>query len=197
MNITTDMIKELRKLTGAGVLNCKKALEAAGGDLTKASESLKKKGLVKAAKKADREVKEGLVGFYVHAGSRVAALVELNCETDFVARTDYFQTLAHDLAMQVVAARPLYLSVESIPAEVLEEQKKTYHAQSENAGKPDHIIERIIEGKLRKYHEDSCLLEQPFIKDGDKSVAELIQESIAKLGENIIIRRFVRFEVGS
>jgi len=197
MNITTDMIKELRKLTGAGVLSCKKALEAAGGDFAKASESLKKKGLVKAAKKAHREVKEGLVGSYVHAGSRVAALVELNCETDFVARTDDFQNLAHDLAMQVVAARPLYLSVESVPAEVLEEQKDTYRAQSENAGKPDHIIERIIEGKLRKYHEDFCLLEQPFIKDGDKSVAELIQESIAKLGENIIIRRFVRFEVGS
>lgn len=197
MNITTDMIKELRKLTGAGVLNCRKALEAADGDFAEASESLKKKGLAKAAKKADREVKEGLVGSYVHAGSRVAALVELNCETDFVARTDYFQALAHDLAMQVVAARPLYLSVESVPAGVLEEQKKTYRAQSENAGKPDHIIDRIIEGKLRKYYEDFCLLEQPFIKDGDKSVAELIQESIAKLGENIIIRRFVRFEVGS
>jgi len=197
MNITTEMIKELRKLTGAGVLNCKKALEAAEGDFAKASESLKKKGLAKAAKKAEREVNEGLVGSYVHAGSRVAALVELNCETDFVARTDYFQALAHDLAMQVVASRPLYLSIESVPADVLEEQKKIYREQSENAGKPDHIIERIIEGKLRKYHEDFCLLEQTFIKDGDKSVAELIQESIAKLGENIIIRRFVRFEVGS
>jgi len=196
MNITTDMIKELRKLTGAGVLNCKKALEAAEGDFEKASESLKRKGLAKAAKKADREAKEGLVGSYVHAGSRVAALVELNCETDFVARTDYFQALAHDLAMQVVAANPLHLTVESIPAGVLEEQKKTYRAQAENAGKPDRIIDRIVEGKLRKYYEDFCLLEQPFIKDGDKSVAELIQESIAKLGENIVIRRFVRFEVG-
>jgi len=196
MNITTDMIKELRELTGAGVLNCKKALEAAEGDIEKASKSLKKKGLAKAAKKADREAKEGLVGSYVHAGSHVAALVELNCETDFVARTDYFQALAHDLAMQVVAARPQYLSIESVPAEVLEEKKKTYREQSENEGKPAHIIDRIIEGKLRKFHEDFCLLEQPFIKDGDKTVAELIQESIAKLGENIILRRFVRFEVG-
>ena len=197
MKITTDMIKELRELSGAGILNCKKALEEAEGDIKSASESLRKKGLAKAARKADREAREGLIGSYVHAGSRVAALVELNCETDFVARTESFQTLAHDLAMQVVASRPRYVSVEEIPAELLDAQKKAYREQLEDEDKPAHIIDGIIEGKLRKFCEQFCLLEQPFIKDEGKTVAELIQGNIATLGENIVLRRFVRFEVSS
>lgn len=197
MKITTEMIRELRQLTGAGVLDCKKALEAAGGNIEEASEDLRKKGLAKAAKKAGREANEGLIGSYVHAGSHVAALVELNCETDFVARTGDFQALAHDLAMQVVASRPRYVGIEDIPAEVLEKKNTTYREQAEAEGKPAQVIDRIVEGRLRKFYEQSCLLEQPFIKDGDKTVAELVQERIAVLGENIVLRRFVRFEVGS
>jgi len=196
MKITIDMIKQLREQTGAGVLNSKKALEAAGGDMEKAAESLRKKGLVKAAEKADREAKEGVIGSYVHSGSHVAALVELSCETDFVARTDDFATLAHDLAMQVVATSPVYVSIEAIPAEVLQEKKAAFRHGLVNEGKPDNIIDRIIDGKLRKFYRQSCLLEQPFIKDEEKLVAELLKEAVARLGENIVLRRFVRFEVG-
>lgn len=194
--VTADMVKELRTATGAGVLECKKALEAAGGDFDKAATALREKGLAAAAKKASREAKEGLVGSYVHMGSKVAALVEVNCETDFVARTEAFQVLAKDLAMQVVAARPLYVRREEIPAEVLEEERAIYRSQMADSGKPDQIIERIVDGKLDKYYQEVCLLEQPFIKDGSYSVGELVTQSIAKLGENIVVRRFARIEVG-
>ncbi|MGA9348296.1 MAG: translation elongation factor Ts [Anaerolineae bacterium] len=190
------MIKELREATAAGVLDCKKALEASGGDVEKAKAYLLEKGIAAAAKKADREVKEGLIEAYVHAGSRVGALIELDCETDFVARTEEFRALAHDLAMQVVAAKPLYLAPEDIPPHVLEEETNDYRAQARDAGKPEHIIARIVEGKLQKYHQEVCLMKQPFIKDDELTVQDIITRMIAKLGENIVVRRFARFELG-
>ena len=196
MQITTQMIKELRATIGAGVLDCRQALEAAEGDFEKAVAILRQKGLAAAAKKASRAANEGLIGNYVHMGAKVASLVEVNCETDFVARTSDFQQLAKDLAMQVVASRPRYLTPEEIPAEVIEQEKSNYRAQMLKEGKPEHILDRIIEGKLKKFYEEACLMEQPFIKNPDITVKELITNSIAKLGENIRVRRFVRFEVG-
>lgn len=196
MAITMDMIKELRSKTGAGVLDCRNALQETGGDFEKAVALLREKGLAVAAKKAEREAREGIIGSYVHTGSKVAALVELNCETDFVARTDEFQQLAKDLAMQVVAVNPLYVSPEDIPEDVLEQKKAEYRAQVTESGKPESVIERIVEGKLEKFYEEACLLRQPFIRDEGITVQDLITQAIAKLGENIVVRRFVRFEIG-
>lgn len=194
--ITTQMVKELRQATGAGILDCKEALEAQDGDFDKAVVHLREKGMAAAAKRAEREATEGLIGSYIHAGSKVGALVEVNCETDFVAHTDEFQELAHDLAMQVVAAKPLYLAPDDVPAKVLEQEKAVYRAQMQDSGKPAHIVERIVEGKLKKLYEETCLLEQPFIKDTAITVGELVTQRNALLGENIVVRRFVRFEVG-
>jgi len=194
--ITAQMVKELRQIIGAGVLDCKEALKLHDGDMEKAVAHLREKGAAAAAKRATREAREGFIGSYVHAGSKVAGLVEVNCETDFVARTDEFQTLAHDLAMQVVAGKPLYLVGADVPADILEREKAEYRAEMQNSGKPDEVIERIVEGKLKKYHEENCLFEQPFIKDTSITVRELVQQQNALLGENIIVRRFVRFEVG-
>ena len=196
VTITAQMVKELREATGAGVLDCKQALEANNGDFEKATVYLREKGMAAAAKRAEREAKEGLIGSYIHAGSKVAALVEVNCETDFVANTDQFQELAHDLAMQVVAAKPVYLTREDVPDQLLEEEKAIYSAQMADSGKPDHIIDRVVEGKLSKFYEEICLMEQPFIKDTAITVQELVQQRNALLGENIIVRRFVRFEIG-
>ena len=196
MEITTSMIKDLREATAAGVLDCKKALEASGGDLEKAKVYLREKGLAAAAKKASRAAEEGLIEAYIHTGGRVGALIELNCETDFVARTEAFEGLAHDLALQVVAARPLYLAPDDIPPDVLEEEKNVYRVQARETGKPERIIERIVEGKLQKYYQEVCLMKQPFIKDNDLTVQDVLTEIIAKLGENIAVRRFVRFELG-
>ena len=196
MEITTQMVKELRQATGAGVLDCRKALEAANGDFDKAVTLLREKGLAAAAKKASREAKEGLVGVYVHPGSKMAAIVEVNCETDFVARTPEFQQLAKDLAMQVVAARPRWLTPDEVPADVLEAEKDIYRKQLADQGKPEHIMDRIIEGKLKKFYEETCLMEQDFIKNPDVKVKDLVTEHIARLGENIKVRRFARFEVG-
>ena len=194
--ITAQMVKELREMTGAGVLDCKQALEANNGDFEKAALYLREKGMAAAAKRAERETKEGLIGSYVHAGSKVAGLVEVNCETDFVAHTDEFQNLAHDLAMQVVAGKPSYLSRDDVPVEVLEQEKAVYRAQMQDSDKPEHIIDRIVDGKLVKFYEETCLLEQPFIKDTAITVKELVQQSNSLLGENIVVRRFARFEVG-
>jgi elongation factor Ts len=194
--ITTQMVKELREQTGAGVLDCKQALEAHGGDVEKAVAYLREKGMQAAAKRSERETKEGLIGSYIHAGSRVGALVEVNCESDFVARTDEFQDLAHDLAMQVVAAKPLYLSREDIPAEVLELEKCRYRAEMQEQGKPESVVERAVEGKLKKLYEEVCLMEQPFIKETAITVRELVQQKNALLGENIVVRRFARLEIG-
>lgn len=196
MEITTSMIKDLREATAAGVLDCKKALEASGGDLEKAKVYLREKGLAAAAKKASRAAEEGLIEAYIHTGGRVGALIELNCETDFVARTEAFEGLAHDLALQVVAARPLYLAPDDIPPDVLEEEKNVYRVQARETGKPERIIEKIVEGKLQKYYQEVCLMKQPFIKDNDLTVQDVLTEIIAKLGENIAVRRFVRFELG-
>ena len=196
MKITTAMVKELREETGAGVLDCKNALQETDGDFDKAVEYLRQKGLAAAAKRADRVASEGTIGNYVHAGSRVAALVEVNCETDFVAMTDDLLVLAHDLAMQVVAAKPKYLLPEDIPAEVMEAEKETYWAQMEDLGKPEHVVDKIVEGKLQKYYQEVCLMQQPFIKDEGLTVQDLATQVAAKLGENIVVRRFVRFELG-
>lgn len=192
----SQMVKELRQATGAGVLDCKKALEASNGDFDKAVEYLREKGLAAAAKRAGRAANDGLIGIYVHHGSRVAAMVELNCETDFVAQTQEFQTLAHDLAMQVTAAQPQYISRKDVPPEVIEAEKQEYRAQMDGQNKPEHILDRIIEGKLEKFYRDTCILEQPFIKDEDSTVEDLIKSIIAKTGENIVLRRFVRYEIG-
>ena len=196
MEITTSMVKELREASGAGVLDCKKALEASSGDLEKARAYLREKGLAAAAKKADRVAKEGLIEAYVHTGGSVGALIELDCETDFVARTEGFKALAHDLAMQVVAGKPLYLTPEDIPPNALEEEKAIYQTQARDMGKPERIIERIVEGKLQKYYQEVCLMRQTFIKDDDLTVQDIITQTIAKLGENIVVRRFARFELG-
>lgn len=196
MEITAEMVKELRQNTGAGVLDCKKMLTETNGNMELAAQKLREKGLAKAAKKADREAKEGQIGHYIHGGGRAAALIEVNCETDFVARTPEFLELAHDLAMQVVAANPRYISKEDVPAEVLEPERDIYRKQMQDSDKPEHILERIIEGKLSKFYEEACLLEQPFIKDESKRVGTLINEMIAKLGENIKVRRFIRYQLG-
>lgn len=195
MDISIDSIKDLRQRTGAGVLDCKKALEEADGDIEKAMELLRKRGLAIAAKKADREANDGLVEAYIHSGARLGVLLELNCETDFVARTEDFGELAHDLAMQVAATNPKYLTPEGIPLEVLEGERQRQREQL-GEDKSEEIIERILEGKLQKYYQEVCLLEQPFIKDEGLAVRDLITDKIAKLGENIRVRRFARFELG-
>ncbi len=197
MAISADMVKELRTLTGAGVLDCKKALEEFNGDFEKAAESLRQKGLAAAAKKADRQANEGMIGSYIHMGAKVAAMVEVNCETDFVARTDDFQTLAKDLAMQVVAAKPLYVRREDIPADVLATERAAVADQVKDSGKPADVVERIVDGKMEKYFQETVLFDQPFIKDGNVTIGDLIKQSIARLGENIVVRRFARFEIGA
>lgn len=194
MAITVDMVKELRERTGAGVLDCRNALQEVGGDFDKAATLLRKKGLAIAAKKAEREAKEGLVEAYIHSGGRLGVLLELNCETDFVARTADFRELAHDLAMQIAATNPQYLTPQDIPTDVLEGQRRREREQVEG-DKPEEVVERILEGKLKKYYQEVCLLEQPFIKDEGVSIRELMTAKIAKLGENIKVRRFARFEL--
>lgn len=197
MAISAEMVKQLRETTGAGVLDCKKALDQTNGDFAKAAELLREKGLAAAAKKATREANEGLIGSYVHTGAKVAALVEVNCETDFVARTEQFQTLAKDLAMHVVASRPRFVRREDIPAAELEEERAKFMAQVVDSGKPESVLTKIVEGKLEKFYEDNCLLEQPFIKDPNATIGDIITQAIAKLGENIVVRRFARLEIES
>jgi elongation factor Ts len=191
------MVKDLRQATGAGVMDCRKALESTGGNFEQAAELLREQALATAAKKAERVANEGLIGYYVHMGSKVAALVEVNCETDFVARTEEFQALAKDLAMQVVATRPNWVRIEDIPAEVLQQERDNYRLGLADANKPAHLIDKIIEGKLAKFYEENCLVEQPFIKDESIKIKDLLTARIGKLGENIVVRRFARLEVGS
>ncbi len=190
-----NLIKELRELTGAGMMDVKEALVEAGDDRDKALDLLRKKGMAKLAKKADRVAKEGIVESYIHAGGRIGALVELNCETDFVARTEDFQALAKELALHIAASNPLYVSREDVPAEVIEKEREIYKEQT--ADKTGDMLEKIIAGKLEKYYEDSCLLEQPFVKDSTKKISDLIGESTAKMGENVQVRRFARFMLGN
>jgi elongation factor Ts len=194
--ITTQMIKELREKTGAGIVECKKALQEAGGDIEKAVEILRKKGAAKAAKKADRATAEGIVVSYIHAGGKVGALVELSCETDFVARTEDFKQLGHEIAMQVAAMSPEFVSREEVPSEIVEKEKEILRQQALSEGKPEHIVEKIVEGRLSKFFSEKCLLEQPWIKDDSKTIKDLLTDYITKLGENIKVKRFCRFEVG-
>ena len=195
--ITAEMVKLLREATNAGVLDCKKALTETNGDFEAAAEILRKKGLATAAKKASRDANEGLIGSYVHPGSKVVAIIEVNCETDFVARTDEFQQLARDLAMHVTAARPLWVAREDVPADVVAKEREVYGEQMANSGKPAQVIERIVDGKLDKWYSEVCLLEQPFIKDPDVTIKDLLTSRVASLGENIKVRRFSRLEIGA
>jgi len=194
--ITPEQVKELRGKTGAGVMDCKKALVEANGDMEKAIILLREKGLAKAAKKQSRSASEGIIESYIHGNGRIGVLVEVNCETDFVARNEEFKSFAKDIAMQVAASNPKYLSREDVPAEVIEKEKEILRAQALNEGKPEKIVEKIVDGRIEKYYEENCLLEQPFIKDPDKKVSQLIMEKIAVIGENITVSRFVRFERG-
>ncbi|HNT29704.1 MAG TPA: translation elongation factor Ts [bacterium] len=195
--INAQQVKELRELTGAGMMDAKKALVDAKGDPKQAAEILRKQGLAKADKKSGRAASEGLIESYIHAGARVGVLLEINCETDFVARTDEFKQLAHDIAMHIAATNPLYLKPSDIDEETVNKEKEIYLAQIQQEGKPTEIAEKIAEGKLSKYYDEVCLLRQAFIKDPEKKIIDLIQEAIAKMGENILIGRFVRFQLGA
>lgn len=196
MTISAQMVKELREATGAAVLECKKALEETQGDLEKAKAIITERGLAKAKKKAGREAREGKVEAYTHPGGRVGVMVEVNCETDFVADTEQFQAFVHDIALHVAFADPAYLDIGDIPEEILEERKKAFYDEAKEQGKPDNVIERIVEGRLNKYYSEVSLLQQPFVKDDDVTVGERVTQAIAELQENIRISRFVRFELG-
>lgn len=194
--ITSQMVKELRERTQAGMMDCKRALQETGGDMEKAVDYLREKGLAAAAKKAGRIAAEGLVESYIHGNGRIGVLIEVNCETDFVANTDDFRALVKDLAMQVAALKAEYVSRDEVPEEIVAHEREIYRSQSLNEGKPERVVDKIVEGRLEKYFQQVCLLEQPFMKDSDKTVQELINEKIAQMGENIQVRRFVRFERG-
>lgn len=196
MEVTSAMVKELRERTGAGMMDCKKALVENNGDMEKAIEFLREKGLAAAAKKAGRIAAEGLVDSYIHMGGKIGVLVEVNCETDFVAKTDQFKALVHDVAMHIAAANPQFLKREEVPTEDLEKEKEILRVQALNEGKPEKIVERMVEGRIEKYYKEVCLLEQPFVKDPDKTIKDLIAEATASIGEKIDIRRFVRYERG-
>jgi elongation factor Ts len=194
--ISAALVKQLRDLTGAGMMECKAALQEANGDLEEARTILRKRGLAQAAKKSGRSTSEGLIGTYLHAGGKIGVLVELNCESDFVARTEDFQTLLKEVALQVAASSPQYVRREEVPAEVLERERAIYRAQMENSGKPAQVIEKIVEGKLGSFYEQAVLMDQVSIRDPKTTVGQMVQAAIAKLGENISVARFVRFKVG-
>lgn len=194
--ITAEMVKSLRERTGAGMMDCKKALVETNGDIEKAVDFLREKGLAAASKKAGRAATEGMVESYIHAGGRIGVLVEVNCETDFVAMTDGFKALARDIAMHIAAANPLYVTREEVPAEIITHEREILKAQAMNEGKPENIAEKMVEGRIEKYYKDNCLMDQIFVKDNDLTMADLIKASIAKMGENISIRRFARYNLG-
>ena len=194
--VTPSDVAKLRAMTGVGMMDCKKALTETNGDMDKAVDYLREKGLAPAAKKADRIAAEGVVGSYIHMGGKIGVLVEVNCETDFVAKSDKFQALVKDIAMQIAAAKPLYVSEAEVPAEELEKEKEILTAQAKNEGKPEAIIAKMVEGRLKKYYADFCLLDQPFVKDSDKTVQQIINEAILSIGEKISVRRFTRYEMG-
>lgn len=196
MAVDAKAVKELRERTGAGMLDCKKALEEANNDITKAAELLREKGLSAAASKAGRIATEGVVESYIHAGGRIGVLVEINCETDFVGKTDSFKEFARDIAMHIAAANPRYVRREEVPQQEVEKEKEILKAQALNEGKPEKIIEKMVEGRISKFYEEYCLLEQSFVKDSDKTIDQLLNEKISTIGENISIRRFVRYELG-
>ncbi|MCK9216540.1 MAG: translation elongation factor Ts [Firmicutes bacterium] len=194
--IKASIVKELRERTGAGMMDCKKALVDTNGDMEKAIELLREKGLSAAAKRAGRIATEGIVESYIHGGGRIGVLIEVNSETDFVAKNEGFKNFVKDMAMQVAASSPLYISREHVDTELIEKEKEIYRAQAKNEGKPDNIIEKMVEGKIEKFYKEICLLEQPFIRDTDKTVNDVLLDLIARIGENITIRRFTRYELG-
>lgn len=196
MTISTGLIKELRERTGIGMMECKKALEESNGDIDKAITVLRKKGHARAKSKMDRKAKEGAVGSYIHLNGKIGVLVEVNCESDFVARNEEFQGLVKNVAMHIAAARPKYVSSEEVPQEILEEEKDIIREQYKDSGKPAEIVEKIVQGKLSKFFQETCLLDQPYIKEDKMAVKELVTSFIAKFGENIVISRFARFELG-
>ncbi len=196
MTITAGMVKELREATGAGILDCRKALEAADGSFDGAVDFLRERGLSQAAKRMDRQAKEGLVHAYIHSGGRIGVLIEVNCETDFVARTDEFQGFVNDVAMQIAALAPQFVARADVPEDLLEHERQLYRAQALEEGKPEQVIDRIVEGRLEKFYQQVCLLEQDFIRDEDTTIEELLKAQISKTGENIVIRRFSRYQLG-
>jgi elongation factor Ts len=196
MTISAQQVKQLRDKTGAGMMECKKALVDVDGDVDAAIKVLRERGLAAASKRASKDTREGIIGEYVHAGGKLGVIVEVNCETDFVARTPEFQGLVRDLAMQVAASNPLFVSRDEVPADTLERESEIFRNQALAEGKPEHIADKIVEGRLKKYYSEVCLLEQPFIKDSDMTIEEFLNSKIATIKENIAVRRFVRFEVG-
>lgn len=196
MAISAAQVKELRDRTGAGMLECRKALEEAGGNVEKAIDILRSRGAAKAATRAGRQALEGAIGHYVHMNGKIGVLVEVNCETDFVAKTEEFQNLVKDLAMHVAAARPDWVRRDEVPQSVIEAERRVYEAAARNEGKPEHVLDRIVEGRLEKFFQERCLMEQPFVKDPDRRVEQVVQEVAARLGENVTVRRFARFERG-
>lgn len=195
-NVTPQMVKELRERTQAGMMDCKKALQETGGDMEKAIDYLREKGLAQAAKKSGRLASEGLVEAYIHGDGRIGVLIEVNCETDFVAKTDEFKALVRELAMQVAALKADYVAREDVPADVLQREREVNRQRALNEGKPEKVVDRIVEGRIEKFYEEVCLLEQPYVRENDKKIKDIIQEKIAKIGENIQVRRFARFERG-
>lgn len=196
MAISAEQVKELRDATGAGILDCRKALEEAGGDLEKAMEFLRERGLAQAAKRAEREASEGYLDLYSHGDGRVGVMVEVNCETDFVARSEAFRTFAHEISLQVAANDPHYIDVEDIPDDVLAREREEARRFALQEGKPEHVVDRIVEGRLEKYTDEVCLLRQPYIRDDSITIQDLLHQNVVAIGENIVIRRFVRWEVG-
>jgi elongation factor Ts len=196
VDISATMVRDLREKTGAGMMDCKKALAESGGNFEKAVDYLRQKGLATAAKRAGRVASEGRIGSYIHAGGKIGVMVEVNCETDFVAKTDDFQNFAKDLSMQIAASTPLFVRREEVPPEALEKEREIYRIQAREAGKPEKVIDKIVDGKLEKYYGEVCLLEQVFVKDTDIKIQDLLNGLIGKLGEKIEIRRFARFQVG-
>ena len=194
--MSLQLVKDLREKTGAGLVDCQKALAEADGDLDKALRVLREKGLAKAAKKALRVATDGLVGSYIHPGGKIGVLIEVNCETDFVAKTDEFQTLVKDLAMQVAATAPRYVAREEVPAGEIESERAIYRKQAEATGKPAQVIERIVDGQIERFYKDVCLLEQAFIKQSDRAVGDVVKEAIVRFGVNVAVRRFARFQLG-
>ncbi len=194
--ISANLVKELREMTGSGMMDCKKALTETGGDINKAIEYLREHGLAAAAKKAGRIATEGLVESYIHGGGRIGVLVEVNCETDFVANTDEFRTFVKDIAMQIAAAKPEFVREEEVPQEAIEKEKEILRNQALNEGKPAAIVDKMVEGRIKKYYEQVCLMNQTFVKNPDQKISDIVTEKIAKIGENISIRRFARYELG-
>jgi elongation factor Ts len=196
MEIKPEQVKELRQKSNAGMMDCKKALLETKGDLAKAEEVLRERGLAQASKKASRATKEGIIESYIHLGSKIGVLLEVNCETDFVARNEMFKSFVHDIALHIAAANPEYVSTEEVPDDIVEKEKEIYRKQALNDGKPEKIVDKIAEGRIKKYYEETVLLEQAFVKDPDKKIGDLLTEKIATIGENMVIKRFCRYVLG-